>query len=270
MDNADFGLVGSSRFDDLAGRSAIVTGTSKGIGCAIARVLAGQGMKLVLTARSVGRGRAFADSLTEQGAETVFVPADLMKREDCRKVFDAAVDAFGRVDLLVNNAAANRSGTLLDTDEDLYAKVVEGNIRMVFVLSQLVAAHQAANGGGNIVHISSVGAAAHGHRGMCGYDASNGAIESLTRTMALELAEKNIRVNAVAPGAIAKDNPTDRQKAFYEKTDKLIPAGRHGTGEEIGWAVAFLASDIAAYITAQTLTVDGGLTAQISPPGMFV
>ncbi len=253
----------------LAGKTAIVTGTSRGIGCGIAGVLATQGMRLVLSARSIDDGQAFADLLKGRGAECLFVQADLSKAEDARAVLDAALEEFGRVDCLVNNAARLGSKSFLDLDEETYVATFESNMRMLYNMSRPVAAHMAEAGGGSICHISSVGGL-RAHRGMAGYDAFKGAMDSLTRVMAVELAPHNIRVNSVAPGAT---RPYRRDKplgSLVSDNSEYIPLGRSGHPDESGAAVAFLASASAAYITGQILYLDGGLVVQLSPPGIAV
>lgn len=258
-----------ARFPDLAGKVAIVTGTSRGIGCGIAEVLAGQGMKLVLAARSAEKGQAFADALRAGGADCLFVPADLATPEGAQRVYDAAVARYARVHLLVNNAAHLASKSILEMDEQEYRLSFEGNMRMIYGPSRLLARHMAAAGGGNIVHISSVGGL-RAHRGLAGYDASKGAIDSLTRSMALDLAPHNVRVNTVAPGAIARAAIPAAHMDKHRQRCSMVPLLRTGTTHEIGWAVAFLAADVAAYVTGQVLYVDGGLVAQLVPPGMWV
>jgi len=258
-----------AKYPGLAGRAAIVTGGSRGIGCGIARVLAGQGMRLVLAARSADRGEAFAQELRSAGADAVFVAADLSTPDGARAVVDAAVARCERVDLLVNNAALLHSRPFNELDEDAYRASFEANVRMVYGPSFLAVRHMADRGGGCIVHISSVGGL-RAHRRLAGYDASKGAIDALTRSMALDLAPMGIRVNAVAPGATRNRPPSPRRADYERQMNSRIPLGRRAEPEEIGHAVAFLASDAAAYITGQILYVDGGLTAQLTPPGIWV
>jgi NAD(P)-dependent dehydrogenase (short-subunit alcohol dehydrogenase family) len=250
----------SARFPDLSGKSAIVTGASRGIGVGIARFLGRQGMRLVLTARSRERGEAVAAELANEGIECVWVTADLADGDDAQRVFDTALTRYGAVDLLVNNAAQIHSKPFLQLDEETYHNSFERNIRMIYELSKRVAPHMVKRGGGSIVHISSVGGL-RAHRGLVGYDASKGAIDSLTRAMAIELGPHGVRVNAVAPGRMGGGPP---------ETLKGIPLGRPGLSEEIGAAVAFLASDAGAYIAGQVIYIDGGLTAQLTPPGLFI
>jgi NAD(P)-dependent dehydrogenase (short-subunit alcohol dehydrogenase family) len=282
----------SARFPDLAGRVAIVTGTSRGIGVGIAEFLARQGMKLVTTARSAEDGEAVAARLRAAGADCHFLAADLSTCEGAQQVFDAAIARHGRIHLLVNNAANLRSAPFQDLTEEKYQKSFEANMRMVYGLSSRVARHMGqapldqaqGRGGGSIINISSVGGL-RAHRGSAGYDASKGAMDALTRSMAVDLAPLGIRVNAVAPGMtdtwayyprreehMHKHPPEMREKWMAEWRDKQkgIPLGRAGTPEDMAAAVAFLASDAASYITGQILYVDGGLTTQLTPPGIHI
>jgi len=260
----------SARFPDLAGKTAIVTGTSHGIGCGISEFLGRQGMKVAMCARSAEAGEAFAAILKAAGVDCIFVQADLATPEGAQKVFDAAVERYGRIDLLVNNAANLRSVSILKLDEELYHASLEANMRMIYGLSRLASIHMVEKGGGVIIHISSVGGLrAHHHH--AGYDASKGAMDAFMRSMAVDLASSGVRVNCVAPGLTVK-MPLMKPEwmANLEQRAKGIPMGRWGTSEEMGAAVAFLASDAGAYITGQVLYVDGGLTAQLSPPGIDI
>lgn len=258
-----------SRYPDLAGRVAIVTGASKGIGAGIADFLARQGMKLVLTARSEASGESVAEGVRKAGADCLWVTADLSTPEGAKKAFDAAIARFARIDVLVNNAADQRSAPFLKLDEEMYHRSMEANVRIVYGISFQVARHMAAAGGGSIVHISSVGGL-RGHQSQSGYDASKGAIDAFTRSMAVNLAASGIRVNAVAPGATINRLLTEERRAKINERGRYIPLGRMGTPEEVASAVAFLASDAARYITGQILYVDGGLTCQLTPPGILV
>lgn len=256
-------------FPSLAGRTAIVTGCSRGIGCGIARVLGRQGMRLMLAARSEENGLAFTRELSEAGVDARWFTADLTQREQTEGLVAAAAEAFGRIDLLVNNAAQLRSKPFLDLDEEWYQRSLVDNLHMVYGPSWFAARCMAERNSGCIVHISSVGGA-RGHRGLSGYDASKGAMNALTRSMAVDLAPHGIRVNAVAPGATLKGPVPEQYRDRLARQAAGIPLGRLGGSEEIGAAVAFLASDAAAYITGQVLHVDGGLTAQLTPPGIFI
>ena len=250
-----------AKYPDLAGKVAIVTGASRGIGAGIAKVLGRQGMKLILCARSREAGETVAANLTGAGVTCSWVTADVATPEGVDHVFDETLSRYGGVDVLVNNAANLRSRAFLDLDEEAYHQGFERNVRMAYGLSYRVAHYMAENDKpGCIIHISSVGGL-RGHRGLAGYDASKGAINALTRSMAVDLAPHGIRVNAVAPG--------NTRGQTYHAIDG-VPLGRAATPEDIGAAVAFLASSSAAYITGQIIYVDGGLTAQLTPPGIFI
>jgi NAD(P)-dependent dehydrogenase (short-subunit alcohol dehydrogenase family) len=197
------------------------------------------------------------------------VTADLSRLEEAERVFAAALEAFGQVDVLVNNAAWKGSRPFLDLDAEVYARSFEDNVRIVYGLGRLAARHMAGRGGGAIVNVSSVGGL-RPHRGTAGYDASKGAIDNLTRVMAVELAPHGIRVNAVAPGFTPPEELRRRRSDLEMAKARHIPLGRGGTGEDSAAAIAFLASDAAAYITGQILYVDGGLTTQLTPQGISV
>jgi 3-oxoacyl-[acyl-carrier protein] reductase len=260
----------SARFPDLAGKSAIVTGASRGIGLAISEFLGRQGMKVTMVSRSADQGAPAMAELQSAGIHCQWVTANLARLEDAQRVLDAAIDAFGAVDVLVNNAAAKGSKPFLQLAPDSYAASFEDNVRIVYGLSRAVARHLVERGaGGAIVHMSSVGGQ-RAHWGTVGYDASKGAIESLTRAMAIELAPHNIRVNAVAPGWIPPRAVFQRCPDLIRGKSKLIPAGRPGTCEDVAALVAFLASDAATYIVGQVIHIDGGLMAQLAPPGIIV
>ena len=259
----------TAKFPDLAGQAAIVTGTSRGIGAGIAEFLGRQGMRVAMSARSADAGEAVAARLRAAGVDCLFMAADLSTPDGARQVFEAAVARFGRIHLLVNNAAYVASVSFLKLDEQAYHKVFEANMRMIYGPSFLVAHHMVESGGGNIIHISSVGGT-RAHRGMVGYDASKGGIEALTRAMALELAPHKIRVNAIAPGLILTRVIKPEWAERFRQKEQGIPLGRAGTSEDVAAMVAFLASDAAAYVTGQVVYVDGGLTTQLTPPGIYI
>ena len=226
-------------------------------------------MRLTLSARTAEEGEAFVRKLREAGVECVWVTADMSTKDGARAVFDTALQHFGGIDLLVNNAARLRSQDFLNLDEEEYHLSFESNVRIVYEISQLVAHHMAERGSGCIINISSVGGL-RGHRGLAGYDASKGAMDALTRSMAVDLAPHGIRVNAVAPGATRKTVGDAKTEERYAQMAGGIPLGRLGRPEDIGAAVAFLASEAGGYITGQVIYVDGGLTAQLTPPGIRI
>jgi len=247
------------RFPDLNGRTAIVTGASRGIGRGIARFLAAQGMRLVLNSRRAEVADEVLAEMREAGGEGVWTAADVATPEGADAVVEKALEVYGAVDVLVNNAARLKSRPFPLLDEQEFRAGFECNVRMVYLLSRRVMQSMMERRRGSIVNISSVGGL-RAHYGLAGYDASKAAVDGLTRNMALDLAEFGIRVNAVAPGQT-------RPRTVHVPE---IPLMRSGTPEDVATAVAFLASDASAYITGQVLYVDGGLTTQLTPRGCFV
>ncbi|NLF32628.1 MAG: glucose 1-dehydrogenase [Planctomycetes bacterium] len=262
----------AARFADLAGKTAIVTGSARGIGLGIATFLGRQGMRIMLAGRAEEPGDEVAQALRRQGIDCEWLGGDLALMDRAKAVFDRAVERFSRIDVLVNNAANLRSLSILDLNEQAFHETCERNIRLFYNMSYIVVPHMIASGGGAIVNVSSVGGL-RAHQGAAGYDAAKGAMNALTRSMAIDLAKHNIRVNAIAPGA-TNSHPewaaSEHGRRHHAEKTALIPLGRMGNVEDMAAAAAFLASAAASYITGQILYVDGGLTAQLSPPGLRV
>lgn len=251
----------------LKDKVAIVTGGNSGIGKAIVLELARQGASIVID--YVAHPEA-TDEVERQvsvlGARAAGLAADVSKIGDLEMLVDMAVDRFGRLDIMVNNAGIESRTSILDTDEQTYEKIMAVNLKSAFFGIQIAAKQMLKQGGGGrIINISSV----HEDWPMPGntpYCVSKGGMRMLTRTAAVELAPHNIRVAGVAPGAVATpiNTPTLKDPAQMKKLDAAIPLGRIATPDEIAKVVVFLASDEASYLTATTVTVDGGMT-QASP-----
>jgi NAD(P)-dependent dehydrogenase (short-subunit alcohol dehydrogenase family) len=252
------------RYPELAGQVAVVTGSSRGIGKGIAARLAREGMKVVINGRTRDAVEATARELRESGAEVLPVPADVSRTAEIDRLFGATLDAYGAVHLLVNNAANLKREHFFDAGEALLDDELASNVKAPYMCAYRAAAAMRDNGGGSIVHISSVGGL-RAHWRALPYDMTKGAIDAMTRAMALELAEYGIRVNAVAPGATRTERTRMPEEGTQPSYARRVPLARLGLPEEIGAAVAFLASPDAAYITGQVLYVDGGLTIQLSP-----
>ena len=259
-----------SRYPELKGKTAIVTGSSRGIGKAISLRLLKEGMAVVINGRSVDHLQKTADEFRSLGLNVLDVPADMRSSEDIDRLFESTIQHYGSVDLLVNNAAIIKRDYFFNVTEELLDSELAANIRGPYLCSYRAAEiMRRMQRGGNIIHISSVGGLRAHWRGLP-YDVTKGALDAMTRAMALELAQYHIRVNAIAPGAIL----TERRPALDDPrmiaVEQRIPLKRFGTGLEIGAVTAFLASNDASYITGQILYVDGGITAQLSPPGQDV
>ncbi len=255
------------RYDELRGQVAVITGAAKGIGQGIAIRLAREGM-LVVAADIDKESLTFTtNSLKNLGGTTLAFHGDLSQADDISELFETTLESFGTADLLVNNAADLKRSSLLEKHEGLLELQLATNVRGPYLCSQKAAAVMRAAGGGSIVHISSVGAIRAHHRGLP-YDVTKGAINAMTRAMAVDLGRYQIRVNAVGPGVThtyrTKSQPGT---AAYQAVAGRIPLQRFGTVADISAMVAFLASAEASYITGQVIYVDGGITAQLSPPG---
>lgn len=251
-----------ARHHELSGRVAVVTGSAAGIGEGIARRLATEGMRIVLADIDVDSLERTAASFRADGAEIATVHADLSDVVGVDSLFGQTLSAFGALDLLVNNAADLRRHPFIDQHDELLDYQLATNVRGPYLCSQRATATMKATGGGSIVNISSVGGL-QAHQMGNPYDLTKGAIDSMTRAMAVELGEHGIRVNAIGPGVTR----TYRSHANDDgRGDERIPLRRFGTVADIAAMVAFLASDDASYVTGQILYVDGGITAQLSPP----
>jgi NAD(P)-dependent dehydrogenase (short-subunit alcohol dehydrogenase family) len=259
------------RYSELSGQVAIVTGSSRGIGKGIALRLAREGMKLVITGLDQKEVEITASQLRELGATTLAVPGDLSRTEEVDFLFQKTVETFGSLALLVNNAASLRRARFFDVDEALLDLQLNSNVKGPFQCAYRAAQLMRDSGeGGNIIQISSVGGL-RAHWWGLPYDVTKGALDAMTRAMALELCEYNIRVNAVAPGAIRSEPfPPNIETAKIQERVKRVPVGRFGTPLDIGAAVAFLASAEASYIIGQVIYVDGGLVTQLSPRGQDI
>jgi 3-oxoacyl-[acyl-carrier protein] reductase len=243
----------------LDGKVAIVTGASRGIGTAIAHRLAREGAKVVITARNADALDETAHAIENAGGNVLPVAGDAGVKDDVEAMFQKVLDTWSAVDILVNNAAwAAPYAHFLEMDQQHWDTVIRSNLTSVYLHCHRAANIMVDNGTrGSIINISSY-AAIRSHRIMAAYDASKGGMETLTRSMAIDLAPFGIRVNVVSPGAI--------QTEAYHPIPDPIPLGRGGHPDEIAAVVAFVASEDASYVTGQSICVDGGMLAQLRPP----
>jgi len=246
----------------LAGKVALITGASSGIGAATAVHFARLGAKLSLTGRNLENLKATAVRCEEGGVEPLIIQADINNEEDCKRILDLTVEKFGSLDVLVNNAGVLEMGTIENITLEQYDRVMNTNMRSVLHLSMLAVPHLIETQG-NIVNVSSVNGI-RSFPGVLAYNISKAALDQFTRCAALELASKKVRVNSVNPGVIVtelqKTGGLDEQKysSFLEHSKSTHALGRVGEPEEVAKAISFLASNDASFSTGVCLPVDGG------------
>ena len=253
----------------LAGKVAIVTGSTRGIGKGIAHRFALAGAAVVVNGRDAVAVAAAAEELRALGGSVLEAPADVTVKANVERLYASTMDAFGKADILVNNALApldrGQRVPFLQMQGDNWEAFTRANLNALFYCTQGAArimAQQAIHG--SIINISSVGAA-RAHRYTIAYDAVKGAVESFTRAVAVDLGPWGIRVNALRPGPIL----VETQPRFFEPRPALeqqVPLGRLGYPEDIAGPALFLASDEASFVTGQIFDIDGGLLAQARPP----
>jgi 3-oxoacyl-[acyl-carrier protein] reductase len=241
----------------LSGRVALVTGASRGIGRATAIALASRGAAVVAAARGAN-AQGTAEAITAAGGRARAADVDVTDGASVERAVAAALEAHGRLDILVNNAGITRDQLMLRMKRDDWDAVIATNLTAAFTCVQAVLKTMVKQRSGRIISITSVVGQA-GNPGQANYAASKAGLIGLTKALALELASRNITVNAVAPGMIDTDMTRAIAAQAHETWAERIPLKRLGTAEEVAAAVAFLASDEASYITGQVLAVNGGM-----------
>ena len=244
---------------DLTGMTALVTGAAGGIGSAIAEALAAQGARLALSGSNAAKLRAFREQLnSEHGHDHVEITCDLSKPEQVEALIPATVDTLGKIDILVNNAGITRDNLALRMKDEEWDDVIRINLESTFRLMRAAARPMMKAKFGRIISITSI-VGAVGNPGQMNYCAAKGGITAMSKSLAQELATRNITVNCVAPGFIRTAMTDVLPDAQKDALNAKIPMGRMGEGEDIGAAVAYLASREAGYLTGQTLHVNGGM-----------
>jgi meso-butanediol dehydrogenase/(S,S)-butanediol dehydrogenase/diacetyl reductase len=249
----------------LAGKVAVITGATEGIGKAVALTFAKEGAKVALIGRDEAKGEAALEEVRKYG-HAVYIKADVSDSSQVKKMIERAVQEYGRIDILVNNAAVCPPGTVLSTSEETWDYVIDLNLKGVFLCSKHAIPYMQKNGGGAIVNIGSINSLM-AMENEAAYDASKGGVLMLTKATALDFAKANIRVNCILPGAIetamlraslgASQDPAKAREWIRAKH----PAGRVGQPQEIAEAALFLVSDSSSFVTGAAIPVDGGILA---------
>tara|TARA_B110000285_G_scaffold200058_1_gene233685 strand:- start:2546 stop:3292 length:747 start_codon:yes stop_codon:yes gene_type:complete len=243
----------------LNGKVAIVTGASRGIGKAIAQEFVRQGATVVFTYRSSEeKARALEAELSTEGGTAKGFQSDASKMDEAEKLVASVVEAFGTVDIVVNNAGITDDTLLMRMSEDQWDRVVEVNLKSCFALTKAVLRTMLKARSGSIINVSSV-VGVQGNAGQANYAASKAGILGFTKSVALELGSRNIRCNAVAPGFIETEMTAALDESTVQGWRDAIPLKRGGKPEDVAQLCTFLASDMSSYITGQTICIDGGM-----------
>ncbi len=243
----------------LSDRVAVVTGGSRGIGRAIALELARQGATVLVNYHSSpDAANEVVAAIESMGSKGQAVKANVAVLDEASELIKQAADTYGKLDILVNNAGITRDNLIMMMKEQDWDDVLDTNLKSCWNCSKAAARIMMKKRYGRIINITSVSGIA-GQGGQTNYSASKAGMIGLTKALAKELAARNITVNAVAPGFVDTDMTSPLGEEMLKKVDEAIPLGRRGKPEDVAYAVAFLASDQAAYITGQVLSVDGGL-----------
>jgi 3-oxoacyl-[acyl-carrier protein] reductase len=244
---------------DLSGKTAIVTGASRGIGKEIALALAANGAKVACVARSADKLKETADAIAAAGGTAEVHTLDVTDSEAVTKLVEGLAEKWGQVDIVVNNAGITADTLIPRMTDEQWDSVIATNLRSVFLFTRVASQVMMRKRSGRIINISSV-SGVMGNPGQANYSASKAGIIGFTRTVARELAGRKITVNAICPGFIASEMTAAMGATLDEMIKEKIPAKRLGEAHEIADAVLYLASDSAAYMTGEVITIDGGLT----------
>ena len=246
---------------DLANKIAIVTGSTKGIGEEIALEFARCGAKVVVSGRSAERAENVCKAIQEAGGEAIAIVADVSNMEDAQNLISGTVEKWGQVDILVNNAGITKDNLMMRMKEADWDDVISINLKGSFNTIKSITRQMMKQRSGRIINITSV-VGQMGNAGQVNYAASKAGIIGMTKSVARELSSRGITCNAIAPGFIATDMTDVLDEKTKESLNAQIPLGRMGSVSDIARTAVFLASDDAAYITGQTINVDGGMVMQ--------
>lgn len=250
----------------LEGKVAVVTGSSMGIGRACAERFAEESASVIINGYPEALGNKIAADIVSAGGEARYCAADVGIRDDLRRLIQFTLDSYGRLDILMNNAIAGESASLLEQDESEWDRVFDTSVKAAFLASKVALPHMIETGGGVIINTSSVHGIMAG-RGALAYDAAKAALINLTRQIAIDYGVHGIRANALCPGRILTERKLEMLEKHPEEARRqqfTYPLGRPGSMREIANAALFLASDESSFVTGHALVVDGGLTAQLA------
>ncbi len=248
----------------LEGKVALISGGARGQGAVEARLFAGEGAKVVIGDILEDEGRQLEAEINELGGSCVFVNLDVTSEDDWQNAVNIAVERFGKLDVLVNNAGIFRLGLVEETSTELWDEIMDINSKGVFLGTKAAIPEMRKAGGGSIVNISSVAGLIGSHYSAA-YTASKGAVRLLTKSTAVQYAKEGIRANSIHPGVIETPMTAGNLLADEEARQRTIarhPLGRYGQPEDVAYGALFLASDESSFMTGSELVIDGGLTAQ--------
>jgi NAD(P)-dependent dehydrogenase (short-subunit alcohol dehydrogenase family) len=249
--------------ESLRGKVAIITGGASGIGRATALLFAKEGAAVVIADLNETAGQTVVDEICNSGGRAVFEKADVTRAADCKRVVDRVVREFGKIHLLFNNAGIIRRATITELSEEDWDRVMEVNVKSIFLMARLVVPVMARSGGGSIINTASGWGLSGGAKAAV-YCASKGAVVLLTKAMALDHGPQNIRVNCICPGDTDTAMLRNEAQQLGEPAERFLaeaarrPLGRVGTPDEIAQAALYLASDASSFVTGTALVVDGG------------
>ena len=243
----------------LQNKVALITGASRGIGRQIAMVFAEEGAQTILTARSTELLESLKQEIVQKKLKVpFFMSMDVTKEESVQQVVDKALDKYEGIDILVNNAGVTRDGLLVRMTESDWNDVLNTNLKGAFFVTKAVAKIMMRRRAGRIINVASV-VAMTGNPGQANYAASKAGLIALTKSVAKELASRNILVNAIAPGFIDTEMTKNLPESVKQEVLRVIPMKRFGTVDDVAQVALYLASDQSRYITGQVITVDGGM-----------
>ncbi|MBW2520737.1 MAG: 3-oxoacyl-[acyl-carrier-protein] reductase [Deltaproteobacteria bacterium] len=242
----------------LVDKVAIITGASRGIGRAVACALAKQGSRVVVSARDAERLTSLVSEIEDMGGQAHAVVGDVSKSADADRLIDEAMGAFGAVDILINNAGVTRDGLTVRMKDEDWDVVLDTNLKGAFYCIRAALKQMSKSKSGRIINISSV-VGEMGNAGQANYCASKAGLLGLTKSVAREMARRNITVNAITPGFIVTEMTDEMSDKAKQVMLSQIPLGKLGTVDDVAHSILFLASDEAGYITGQVLGVNGGM-----------